>query len=69
VLTLSAEGRLSVWVLGGLPPAFLAYLSVANPDYLSPLVQERIGWAMLFVMAILEVVGVLWMKKLVKVDV
>ena len=69
VLTLSAEGRLSVWVLGGLPPAFLAYLTVANPDYLSPLIHERIGWAMLVVMGILEIVGVLWMKKLVKVDV
>lgn len=69
VLTLSAEGRLSVWVLGGLPPAFIAYLAVANPDYLAPLIEERIGWAMLFVMVILEIVGVFWMKKLVKVEV
>ncbi|HSV37540.1 MAG TPA: type II secretion system F family protein [Nocardioidaceae bacterium] len=69
VLTLSAEGRLSVWILGGLPPAFIAYLTVANPTYLSPLIHERIGWAMLITMGILEIVGVLWMKKLVKVDV
>ena len=26
VLALSAEGRLSVWILGGLPPGFMAYL-------------------------------------------
>jgi tight adherence protein B len=69
VLTLSAEGRLSVWILGGLPPAFILYLSVANPTYLHPLITERIGWAMLVVMCILEIVGVLWMKKVVKVDV
>ncbi|HET7690253.1 MAG TPA: type II secretion system F family protein [Nocardioidaceae bacterium] len=69
VLTLSAEGRLSVWVLGGLPPGFIAYLSVANPTYLSPLIHERIGWVLLVVMGMLELVGVFWMKKLVKVDV
>ena len=69
VLTLSAEGRLSVWILGGLPPGFMLYLMVANPTYLEPLYTERIGIAMLITMVILETVGVLWMKKLVKVDV
>ncbi|MDP9443233.1 MAG: type II secretion system F family protein, partial [Actinomycetota bacterium] len=37
VLTLSAEGRLSAWILGGLPPAFVAYLALARPDYLRPM--------------------------------
>jgi tight adherence protein B len=69
VLTLSAEGRLSVWILGGLPPALLSYLMIANPTYLHPLYTERVGWVLLFVMAVLECVGIFWMKKLVKVDV
>jgi len=69
VQTLSAEGRLSVWILGGLPPAFIGYLALANPTYLHPLITERIGWAALFVMGCLEITGVLWMKKIVKVDV
>ena len=69
MLTLSAEGRLSVWILGGLPPAFLAYLTLANPDYLSPLISTRVGWVLLGMMLVLETVGIFWMKKLVKVDV
>jgi len=69
VLALSAEGRLSVWILGGLPPGFMAYLLVANPEYLQPLFRTTIGLIMLGVMAVLLVTGVLWMKKLVKVDV
>ena len=69
VLTLSAEGRLSVWILGGLPPAFLAYLAVANPTYLTPLVTTPIGLVMLTVMTVLLLVGIFWMKKLVKVEV
>jgi tight adherence protein B len=69
VLTLSAEGRLSVWILGGLPPAFLAYLSVSNPGYLAPMFSEPLGWVMLTVMTVLLIGGIFWMKKLVKVDV
>ncbi len=69
VLTLSAEGRLSVWILGGLPPGFMLYLLMANPTYLKPLYSETLGFLMLGTMVVLETVGVLWMKKLVKVDV
>lgn len=69
VQALSAEGRLSVWILGGLPPGFMGYLLIANPEYLQPLVSTTIGFVMLGVMAVLLVSGILWMKKLVKVDV
>lgn len=69
VSALSAEGRLSVWILGGLPPGFIGYLLLANPDYLQPLISTVIGYILLGVMAVLLVGGILWMKKLVKVDV
>lgn len=69
VKTLSAEGRLSVWILGGLPPAFLAYLALANPAYLAPMFTSPLGWAMLMVMTVLLVGGVFWMKQVVKVEV
>ncbi|HET7688783.1 MAG TPA: type II secretion system F family protein, partial [Nocardioidaceae bacterium] len=67
VRALSAEGRLSVYILGGLPPGFMLYLTVANPEYLKPLVSTTIGFVALGVMAMLLVVGIFWMKKLVKV--
>ena len=69
VLALSAEGRLSVWILGGLPPAFLVYLMLTNPTYLEPLVSTPLGWIMLGGMVVMLVVGIVWMKKLVKVEV
>ena len=69
VLALSAEGRLSVWILGGLPPGFMLYLLVANPEYLQPLISTMIGYVLLGTMGVLLVAGILWMKKLVKVDV
>ena len=69
VKTLSAEGRLSVWILGGLPPAFMAYLAVANPTYLAPMFSSPPGLVLVGIMGVLLVAGVAWMKKVTKVDV
>jgi tight adherence protein B len=69
VKALSAEGRLSAYILGGLPPVFLIYLTLSKPDYVHPLWTTPIGWIMCIGMAILLGVGVLWMSKVAKVDV
>ena len=37
VRALSAEGRLSCCILGGLPPGFLLYLTLTKPDYVKPM--------------------------------
>ena len=59
VKALSAEGRLSAYILGGLPPAFLLYLTLSKPDYVHPLWTTPIGWIMCIGMAVLLGVGVL----------
>lgn len=69
VRVLSAEGRLSAAILGGLPPLFAAYLTLVNPAYISPLVTDPIGLLMLAVMGALFVTGVLWLRKVVRVEV
>jgi tight adherence protein B len=69
VQVLSAEGRLSAWILGALPPVFTLYLIVSRPDYLRPLVTQPLGWLLVITGATLLTVGVLWMRKAVKVEV
>ena len=69
VAALAAEGKLSAWVLGALPPLFLVYLEMANGDYVRPLFTEPLGWLMLAGATTLLAVGVLWMSRLVKVEV
>jgi len=68
VRALSAEGRLSCYILGGLPPAFLAYLTLTQGDYVNPLYTTPVGWVMLTGMAILLTIGIFWMMKVAKVD-
>ncbi len=69
VAALAAEGKLSAYVLGGLPPAFLLYLLVSKRDYVMPLFTTPMGLMMLVGAALLLSVGVFWMSKMVKVEV
>lgn len=69
VNVLSSEGRLSAWVLGGLPVAFGAWMIVTQPDYIGLLVTTPLGLSMLLVALILFVIGVFWLTRIVKVEV
>jgi tight adherence protein B len=69
VAALAAEGKLSAWVLGLLPPLFMVYLLLTNYDYVIVMFQEPLGWLMLGGAATILAVGVFWMSRLVKVEV
>jgi tight adherence protein B len=69
VRVLSAEGRLSAWILGLLPVAFAGYLFVSNPAYLATLYTNPLGIAMLITALVLMAVGAVWLKKTVDVEV
>jgi tight adherence protein B len=69
VSALAAEGKLSAYVLGGLPPAFLLYLLVANHDYVWVLFTRPLGILMLCGGATILSVGVFWMSRVIKVEV
>lgn len=69
VRALSAEGRLSCWILGALPPVFLTYLVISKPDYVRPLFTTPLGILMCVGMVVLLGVGIFWMSRVVKVEV
>ena len=69
VSVLSAEGRLSAWILGLLPLVFAGYLLVVQPEYLSPLVTSALGWLLIGLGVTLLTVGAVWMRKVVRVEV
>lgn len=69
IRVLSAEGRLSAWVLGGLPPLFMVYLILVRPTYIKPLFTDPIGVALLIIGGLVFTVGVFWLRKVVQVEV
>ena len=69
IRVLTAEGRLSAWVLALLPVAIGLYMAAVNSDYISLLVTTPVGWVMLGTALVLLVLGVVWMRKIVDIDV
>jgi tight adherence protein B len=69
VSALSAEGKLSGWILGGLPVVFAVYLTTARPEYIGPLYTTRLGLFLLGIGIATLAVGAVWMAKVIKVEV
>lgn len=69
IRTLTAQGRLSGWIVGSLPVALLVLLSAMNPAYLQPLLATPVGWMLLGAGVVMEVAGVLVIRALIRVDI
>jgi tight adherence protein B len=68
ILVLTAEGRISAYVLGGLPIFLGLYLQVSNPGYLEPMLE---GWGLIWLGGALGsiAIGMAMIFKMIKVDV
>ena len=67
VRVLSAEGRLSAWVLGLLPLVMLVVLSIINPRYVRVLWTDPAGISLLWSGAAMIVFGTLWMRIVIRI--
>jgi tight adherence protein B len=69
VSALSAEGRLSAYVLIALPVAVAAFMFISRGEYLRPLYTEFFGLCLLGTAAALMAIGAFWLSRLIKVKV
>jgi tight adherence protein B len=69
VAALAAEGKLSAFVLGGLPPLFFIYLLFTRYDYIAVLFSRPLGWLMLCGSVFILGIGAFWMSRIIKVEV
>jgi tight adherence protein B len=67
VQALSAEGKLSAYILIALPLGMFAYLSFANPSYIGTLYGSILGWGMIASAVIELAVGAFWLSRVVKI--
>lgn len=69
IKTLSAESRLSAWILVLAPFFLFAALSIVNPDYVEPLYTDPRGLKAVGIGMISLVIGAFWIRKIVNVEV
>jgi tight adherence protein B len=68
VQVLSAHGRITGWVLGCLPPALAVATFVLNPNHLGTLMNDELGQRMIMIAIVLQILGVLAIRKLVDIE-
>lgn len=68
IRTLSAQGRLSGWILSLLPLVLGLAIYAINTPYMQTLLDHPLGWGMLGVSGAMQVIGILLIRRLVHVE-
>ncbi|HEY9445740.1 MAG TPA: type II secretion system F family protein, partial [Burkholderiales bacterium] len=69
IRVLSAEGRLSAWILSMLPFAAALLIQLVNPRFMSVLWTDPAGTKMIGAALTMMAFGVLWMRRIIRIRV
>jgi len=69
IRALTAQGKLQAIVVGALPLLLVLVLAQMEPEAMALLWRTRIGWATVAVVALLEIFGIVLIRKIVAIDV
>lgn len=67
--TLAAEGKMAAWILSLLPFVLAGVLAVINPEFLPMLTTDPTGRKLIVAAFVLMVIGIMWLRRIVRVDV
>lgn len=69
IRALTAQGRLQAWVVGLLPVFLLWVLARMEPEAMAQLWTTRLGWGVLTAVLVMELVGVVLIRRIVAIDI
>jgi tight adherence protein B len=69
IKALTAEGRISAFVLGSLPFAMGLFLWTTNREYLQPLLDDTMGQIAIGFGLLLIAAGIFWLRKIINIEV
>ncbi len=67
--TLTAQGKMSSWIITLLPVCLGLYLNFMSKDYFSPMLEHPLGWMMIFISAISLILGWILIQKIIRIEV
>ena len=68
VRAVSAHGRITGWVLAALPPSVAGILFLVSPAHIRLLVDDPLGVQMVLTGLTLQIVGVLVIRRILRVE-
>ena len=69
VRTLSAEGRMSAWILALIPFGLFVGIMVTTPSYLDSLINEPAGMKIISIAFILMIIGIFWLRRIIRIEI
>jgi tight adherence protein B len=68
IRVLSAHGRITGWVLAGLPPALAVVFFIVSSKHMQTLLNDPLGVQLLIVAVVLQALGSLIIKKIINIE-
>jgi tight adherence protein B len=65
----TAHGRFTGWVLMALPAAVAVALTFINPEHMKLLFEDRMGQMMVMGAIVMQVIGYIWIRQVIKIEV
>ncbi len=69
IKTLSAEGRMSAWVLTLIPFMLFVMIMVTTPDYLAILTESPQGVKLITISSAGMIIGIYWLRRIIRIEV
>jgi len=69
VRTVSAHGRITGWVLSFLAPVLAAVLTLLAPQHMLLMIEDPIGVQMIFGAMVLQIIGVIAIRRIIDIEV
>jgi tight adherence protein B len=66
---ITSQGRMQGWVVASMPVALFFVLSYLRPDLVEPMMDHWFGYVLIAAIAVMEVLGMLIIRKIVNIDV
>jgi Flp pilus assembly protein TadB len=68
IRTLTSQGKFSAWIISIVPICIAIAIMVLNPTYISLLLTNTVGNIMLIMAVLMEIIGIILLKKVVTIN-
>ncbi len=69
VKALTSQGKMQGWVVGLMPIVLGVLISFINPEMMNAFLDSLVGWFLIGMIIVLEIIGAFFIKKIVTIDI
>ena len=69
IKSLTAQNRISAWTVCSVPPFLAFFMFLREPEMMNRMMQHPVGRGMLAAALVLEIVGILVFRKIIKINI